>query len=102
MLKYLSKSSNDPRFKLGSFTTRGWRITSTGCNTLHDDNTCTHAEVAAMNKIEPALRPLTVLYCSWSPCKACETYLRENGVSEMYYIMKYPGNDIPEFCKQLK
>lgn len=102
ILKLLAKRSNDPNYKLGSFTTRGWRITSIGTNTIHSDGSCTHAEVSALQSIQPDKRPLTTLYCSWSPCKDCEAYIRQHGIKIMYYSWKYKGNDVPEFCKQLK
>lgn len=99
LLKLISYKSNC-RYKLGCIVFSRGGI-SIGWNTCHDEM-CIHAEVTALSVIPKELRENSTVYCSWSPCKDCEQYMRDNKIKQVYYFHTYSLNTPPEFSKQLK
>jgi len=81
------------RWKVGCIVVnKAGRVISTGYNRRRSDDTILHAEVMALSKLTVADRYGAIVYCTWSPCKCCEQYMRDYGVSRVYYMGEYSLN----------
>jgi len=91
-LRAISWQSNE-KHKLGCIVTnKVGRVLSTGYNKRYKNGHLIHAEVMALSKLTVEERYGAIVYCSWSPCKYCEQYMRDYGVSHVIYEQEYKGN----------